>query len=71
MIRLDESEIKVVWKWLQVWEYEIRKGGHSKMTLDWLVYALGVAAVVFLYIKILVSEQGNIAREKLSNYHNL
>ena len=28
--------------------YEIRKGGHSKMTLDWLVYALGVVAVVFL-----------------------
>lgn len=41
------------------------------MTLDWLVYALGVVAVVFLYIKILVSEQGNAVCEKLSNCHNL
>lgn len=27
---------------------EIRKGGHSKMTLDWLVYVLGIVVVVFL-----------------------
>ena len=48
MIRLIENEIKVVWKRLQTCWYEIRKGGHSKMTLDWLVYVLGVVAVVFL-----------------------
>ena len=30
-----------------------------------------IAGTVFLYIKILVSEQGNAVCEKLSNCHNL